>query len=91
MWNGYEFREKMKTLHFFTIGHLGHIYVVFIGLSHFLLAKPIKPTVFKNSGMIPKKMIFKYVQMNLIFHLQGTRDIIFSDGWNYKSSPKLQV
>jgi hypothetical protein len=36
-------------------------------------------------------MIFKYVQMKLIFHLQGTRDIIFSDGWNYKSSPKLQV
>ena len=69
--------EKNENITFFSIGHLGHIYVVFIGPSHFLL---IKPTVFKNSGMIPKKMRFKYVQMKLIFHLQGIRDIIFSDG-----------
>jgi hypothetical protein len=39
-----------QTSHFFQSDIWADIYVVFIGPSHFLSAKPIKPTVFKNSG-----------------------------------------
>jgi hypothetical protein len=36
---------------FFQSDIWADIYVVFMGPSHFLSAKPIKPTVFKNSAM----------------------------------------
>ena len=50
--NGNEFPKKMKTSHFFQSDIWADIYVVFIGPSHFLSAKPIKLTVFKNSGNV---------------------------------------
>ena len=43
------FRKKMKHHIFFQSDIWADIYVVFIRLSHFLSAKPIKPTVFNNS------------------------------------------
>jgi hypothetical protein len=42
--------EFRMVLYFFQSDIWADIYVVFIGPSHFLSAKPIKPTVFKNSG-----------------------------------------
>jgi len=48
--NGNEFPEKMKTSPFFQSDIWANTYVVFIGPPHFLSAKPIKLTVFKNSG-----------------------------------------
>jgi hypothetical protein len=47
--NGNKFPEKIKTSHFFQSDIWADIYVVFIGPSYFLSAKPIKLTVFKNS------------------------------------------
>jgi len=42
------FQKKMKHHIFFQLDIWADIYVVFIELSHFLSAHPIKPTVFNN-------------------------------------------
>ena len=51
MRNRDEFPEKWKHRSFFQSDIWANIYVVFIGHSQFLTAKPIKPTVFKNSAI----------------------------------------
>jgi hypothetical protein len=57
MQNGYKFLEKMKHHIFFQSDIWVDIYVVFIGLSHFLSAKLIKPTVFSNSAISQEKSL----------------------------------
>jgi hypothetical protein len=49
--------EKNENITFFFQSDIwADIYVVFIRPSHFLSAKLIKPTVFKNSGMFYQNM-----------------------------------
>ena len=43
MWNGYEFPENMKTLHFFLIGHLGRYLCCFYRTFTFLVHLDQRP------------------------------------------------
>ena len=55
MWNGYKFPKKMKTSHFFSIGHLGRYLCCFYQTFTFFISKTDKTDSFQELWYVLSK------------------------------------